>query len=120
MRKRTVWTTVYCCILLPFMLHAQDKLCLENEIRQVKVTELSPSSVHYVTAENPTQTNEIPLSQVLILVNVQGSYIIPGLLDTTSPQAITCLNHFFSIGSDDRTTDELITKQHKVLDVAIS
>lgn len=120
MRKRTIWTAICSCALLPFTLHAQDKLCLENEIRQVKVTDLSPSSVYYVTAENPTQKDTIPLNQVLILFNVQGSYIIPGLLDTTSPQATTCLNHFFSIGSDERTTDELITKQHKVLDVAIS
>jgi hypothetical protein len=120
MRKHSFWTALCCCIFLSLNLSAQDKLCLANEIRQVKVTDLSPSSVKYLSADDPTQTVELPLNKILVLFNVQGRYLVPGQIDATSATGKSALSRFFSISGDERNTDELISKTHKVLDVNIS
>lgn len=120
MRTLPFWTALCFLVFVSLNLSAQDKLCLATEIRQVKVTDLSATSVKYVSADDPTQTVELPLNKVLVLFNVQGGYLVPAQIDAASAGGKSALSRFFAISGAERNTDEMISKAHKVLDVNIT
>jgi len=107
------------CIFFSGLLHAQDKICLENEVRQGKVADISLSTVRYTLPDKPDQPLLLPLQRVLILFNSDGDYLVPSQMDSTNPKIRGFLDRFFSPGAHSRTKDQVFTLQRTLLEVKI-
>ncbi len=108
------------CLLLPCLLRAQDRICLENEVRQGKVTDLTLGSLRYIPADKPGQRMLLPMDKVLILFNADGGYLVPSQLDTSDTQSRGYLGRFFAAGGHGRGKDEVFTVQHTTMDVVVT
>jgi hypothetical protein len=100
-------------------LHAQDKICLENGVRQAKVADISLSSVRYTLVDRPDVQLILPLRRVLILFNSDGDYLVPSQMDSTNPNIRIFLNRFFSTRGAVRSKDQVFTLQRTVVEVKI-
>lgn len=112
-------TAAWVCILYANLLHGQDKICLENEVRQGKVADISLSTVRYTLLDRPDQPLLLPLHRVLILFNSDGDYLVPSQMDSTNPNIRTFLNRFFEPSAHPRLKDQVFTLQHTLLEVKI-
>jgi hypothetical protein len=110
----------YICLLFPCVLRAQDRICLENEVRQGKVTDLTLSSLRYIPADKPAQSMLLPMDKVLILFNADGGYLVPSQLDTNDKASRGYLGRFFAAGGHGRGMDAVFTLQHTTLDVVVT
>ncbi|HEY4111980.1 hypothetical protein [Puia sp.] len=113
-------TAAWVCILFSRLVFAQDKICLENEVRQGKVADISLSTVKYTLLDKPDQPLLLPLHRVLILFNSDGDYLVPSQMDSTNPKIRSFLSRFFAPGAHPRTTDQVFSLQHTLLEVKIT
>ena len=120
MRRSIFYICVLLYLLLPCVLRAQDRICLENEVRQGKVTDLTLSSLRYIPADKPGQRMLLPMDKVLILFNADGGYLVPSQLDTNDRASRGYLGRFFAAGGHGRGMDEVFTLQHTTLDVVVT
>ncbi|HLZ87191.1 MAG TPA: hypothetical protein VKQ52_08125 [Puia sp.] len=116
----TSLTAAWMCLLCSNLLHAQDRICLENEMRQGKVNDISLSTVRYTPADRPNQPMLLPLNRILILFNSDGGYLVPSQMDSSNPNIRAYLNRFFSPPVHTRTRDQVFTVQHTLLEVKIA
>ena len=112
-------TAAWVCFLISQPLRAQDKICLENEVRLGKVADISLSTVRYTLDGKSDQPLLLPLNRVLILFNSDGNYLVPAQMDSTNPNIRTFLSRFFQPGSHTRTKDQVFTLQHTLLEVKV-
>ena len=120
MRRSIFYICVLLYLLLPCVLRAQDRICMENEVRQGKVTDLTLSSLRYIPADKPGQRMLLPMDKVLILFNADGGYLVPSQLDTNDRASRGYLGRFFAAGGHGRGMDEVFTLQHTTLDVVVT
>jgi hypothetical protein len=106
-------------MLFSYLLHGQDKICLENEVRQGKVADISLSTVRYTLLDRPDQPLLLPLHRILILFNADGDYLVPSQMDSTNPNIKAFLSRFFTPGGHSRKKDQIFTLQHTLLEVKI-
>lgn len=109
-------TAAWVCFLISQPLRAQDKICLENEVRLGKVADISLSTVRYTLDGKPDQPLLLPLNRILILFNSDGGYLVPSQMDSTNPSIRSFLNRFFLPGTHIRTKDQVFTLQHTLLE----
>ncbi len=113
-------STFLICLLLPCLLRAQDRICLENEVREGKVTDLTLSSLRYIPVDKPAQSMLLPMDKVFILFNSDGGYLVPAQLDSNDARSKGYLSRFFNPGGHTRTKDQVFTLQHTMLEVTVS
>jgi len=103
-------------MLCTYLAAAQDKICLETDVYQGKVNDISLSTVRYTPAGRPSQPMLLPLHKIYILFNSDGGYLVPSQIDSTNPNIRSFLGRFFSPGPHLRTKDQVFTLQHTLLE----
>jgi hypothetical protein len=102
-----------------YLVSAQDKICVENDVFAGKVNDISLSTVRYTPAGKPNQPMLVPLHKVYILFNSDGGYLVPSQMDSTNPNIRTYLSRFFTPGPHTRTKDQVFTTQHNFIEQKI-
>lgn len=106
-------------MLCTYLVSAQDKICVENEVYSGKVSDISLSSIRYTPTDKPNQPLLLPLHKVTILFNSDGGYLVPSQMDSTNPNIRTFMSRFFTPGPHTRTKDQVFTLQHTLVEEKI-
>jgi hypothetical protein len=75
---------------------AQDKIYLASSTRQGKITAISAATVTYRPTLEKSQLVNIPVSNVVLLINDQGSWLIPSQLNFEEENTRQSVNNFLT------------------------
>jgi hypothetical protein len=115
------YLTVFClCVLSNIVLRSQDRICLENSTMEGKVKNISLGTVRYVSTDMPTQSMLLPLSQVLILFNSAGEYVVPAAGDTAESRSKALFARFSTPAAGLRTKDMVFTLRHGLFEAKLT
>ena len=81
---------------------AQDKIYLSSSTKQGKITAISAATVSYRPTSEKSQLINIPLSNVVLLINDKGGWLAPSLLNFEEEKTKETINEQASIIRDYR------------------
>jgi hypothetical protein len=84
----------------------QDKIYLSTSTRQGKITAITAALVTYRPTQEKTLFN-IPLSNVVLLINDQGGYLVPAQLDFGEEQTKQAIQRFLTQNKPQYTEDRI-------------
>lgn len=94
-----VFATLHCV--------AQDKIYLASSTRQGKITAITAATITYRPTLERSQIINIPLSNIILLINDQGSWLAPSQLNFEEETTIQSVNNFLTQDKPAYTEDRI-------------
>jgi len=112
---------VFFLILKPVFSIGQDKMYLENEVRNGKIIEITSDKIKYKKPENPGPDYTIDRSMVKLLFNESGGFLIIQKLDSVDKkQGDRMIQNFINPYKQDAAAlDRIFTLQSKIINCLI-
>lgn len=94
----------------------QDKIYFAANTNQGDVQDITPDIVKYSPGQKKSKSIYIDTKKVLLLFNDQGNFLLPSRMDFTREQSQRLINNFLHPGTAKNATDQIYTKEKKVID----
>jgi tetratricopeptide (TPR) repeat protein len=97
--------------------YPQNKIYLQDEVKDGKVTEITPDEIKYKDPSNPTQVNSLLRNNVLLLFNDKGGFLVVSKPDSSSLFLSKSLINNFINSQNDTTisADRIFTRNKKII-----
>jgi tetratricopeptide (TPR) repeat protein len=118
---KLIFTLFYFLAVWSNAAYSQNKIYLQDEVKDGKVIEITPDEIKYKDPSNSTRVNSVPRNKTFLLFNDKGGFLVVSKPDSSNLfLSKSLIDNFINPQNDIATnTDRIFTRDKKIINCTI-